>query len=127
MEAIMQRLMKYGARGALALGAAALLLSGLPARAHPVSGAAEAQFRENQPRLLAQGTTQDEEAKQLEKRRLEDQQKKLELEKQQQQQKSQPRQMRTRRAIPEVTPSAPAGRGRFGAGVVRDKETKDGD
>ena len=122
----MQRLMKYGARGALALGAAALLLSGIPAGANPVSGAAEAQFRENQPRLLAQSKTQPTAAEQAEKRRLEEQQKKAAMKKQQQQ-PSQPKRMRTREAIPEVAPSAPASRGRFGAGVVRDKETKDVD
>ncbi len=81
----MQWLMKYCARGALGLGAAALLLSGIPARANPVPGAPEAQFRENQPRLLAQSTTQPTAAEQMEKRRLEEQQKKAAMEKQQQQ------------------------------------------
>ena len=124
----MQWLMKYCARGALGLGAAALLLSGIPARANPVSGAPEAQFRENQPRLLAQSTTQPTAAEQVEKRRLEEQQKKAAMEKQQQQQQqSQPKRMRTRGAIPEAVAPPPAGRGRFGAGVIRDKETKDVD
>ena len=36
----MQRLMKICARGALGLGAAALLLSGIPAHANPGAGAA---------------------------------------------------------------------------------------
>ena len=122
----MQWLMKCCARGALGLGAAALLLSGIPAHAKAVSGAADAQFRESQPRLLAQSTTQPTAAEQLEKRRLEEQQKKAAMEKQQQQQQSQPKRMRTRGAIPEAAP-APAGRRRFGAGVIRDKETKDVD
>ena len=54
----MQWLMKCCARGALGLGAAALLLSGIPAHAKAVSGPPDAQFRESQPRLLAQTTTQ---------------------------------------------------------------------
>ncbi len=123
----MQRLMKRCARGALGLGTAALLLSGMPAHARAVSGTADAQFRESQPCLLAQSTTQPTAAEQLEKSRQEEEQKKLEMEKQQQQQQSQPRKMKTRGAIPEVAPKAPAGRGRFGAGVVRDKETKEVD
>jgi len=121
----MRWFMKCCARGALGLGAAALLLSGIPARANPVSGAPEAQFRENQPCLLAQSATQPTEAEQVEKRRLEEQQKKAAMEKQQQQQ-SQPKRMRTRGAIPEAAVAPPpAGRGRFGAGVIRDKETKE--
>ena len=123
----MQWLMKFCARGALGLGAAALLLSGIPARANPVSGAPEAQFRENQPRLLAQSSTQPTAAEQVEKRRLEEQQKKAAMEKQRQQQQSQPKRMRTRGAIPEAVAPPPAGRGRFGAGVIRDKETKEGE
>jgi hypothetical protein len=127
VEAIMQWLMKCCARGALGLGAAALLLSGIPAHAHAVSGPPEAQLRESQPRLLAQSKTQPTEAEQAEKRRLEEQQKKAAMEKQQQQQQSQPKRMRTRGAIPEAAPPAPPGSKRFGAGVVRDKETKDVD
>lgn len=115
----MQRLMKCCARGALGLGAAALLLSGIPAHAKTVSGAPDAAFRESQPRLLAQSTAQQEEAAQLEKCRQEEQQKKQEMEKQQQQQESQPKKLKTRGAIPEAAPTAPAGKGRFGAGVVR--------
>ena len=114
----MQRLMKCCARGALVLGAAALLLSGIPAHARAVPGPADAQFQESQPRLLAQSTAQQEEAAQLEKCRQQEQQKKLEMEKQQQQE-SQPKKLKTRGAIPEAAPTAPAGRGRFGAGVVR--------
>jgi Tfp pilus assembly protein PilN len=119
MEAIMQRLMKCCARGALGLGAAALLLSGIPAHAKAVSGAPGAAFRESQPRLLAQSTAQQEEAAQLEKCRQKELQEKQEMEKQQQQQESQPKKLKTRGAIPEAAPTAPAGRGRFGAGVVR--------
>jgi hypothetical protein len=126
MEAIMQRFMKCCARGALVLGAAALLLSGIPARAQAVSGGPDASFRENQPRLLAQSTAQEEEAKKLEQRRLKEQQEREKME-QQQQQKSQSKGMKTRGAIPEAAPAPPAGRGRFGAGVVRDKETGDVD
>lgn len=125
----MQWLMKCCARGALGLGAAALLLSGIPAHARAVSGRPDAQFRESQPRLLAQSKTQPtavEQVEQLEKRRLEEQQKKAAMEKQQQQEKSQPKRMRTRGAIPEAAP-APPGSKRFGAGVIRDKETKDVD
>jgi hypothetical protein len=124
VEAIMQWLMKRCARGALGLGAAALLLSGIPAHARAVPGPADAQFRESQPRLLAQSKTQPTAAEQLEKSRLEEQQKKAAMEKQQQQEKSQPKRMKTRGAIPEAAP-APPGSKRFGAGVVRDKETKD--
>ena len=121
----MQRLMKCCARGALGLGAAALLLSGIPAHARAASGAPDAQFRESQPRLLAQSTTQPTAAEQLEKRSLEEQQQKATMEKQQQQEKSQPKGMKTRGAIPEAAPAPPASRGRFGAGVVRDKPTED--
>lgn len=119
----MQRLMKCCARGALGLGAAALFLSGIPAHAKAVSGTPDAAFRESQPRLLAQSTTQQEEAEQLEKCRQKEQQKeqqkKQEMEKQQQQQEEQPKKLKTRGAIPEAAPTAPSGKGRFGAGVVR--------
>jgi hypothetical protein len=121
----MQKFMKCCARGALGLGAAALLLSGISV--HAVSSAPEAQFQEQQPCLLAQSTTQPATAEQLEKSRQEEQQKKAAGEKQQQQQQSQPKKMKTRGAIPEAAAPAPAPRGRFGAGVVRDKETKDVD
>ena len=121
----MQQLMKYCARGALGLGAAALLLSGIPAYAKAVSGAPDASFRESQPRLLAQSTAQQE-AEQLEKRRLKEQQERGKMD-QQQQRKSQPERMKTRGPIPEAAPAAPASRGRFGAGVVRDKETGEAD
>ena len=118
----MQRLMKFCARGALGLGAAALLLSGIPAHAQAVSGAPAAAFQENQPRLLAQSTAQQREAEQLEKRRLKEQQERGKMD-QQQQKRSRPERMKTPGPIPEAAPAAPASRGRFGAGVVRDKET----
>ena len=67
----MQWIMKICARGALGLGAAALLLSGVPAHANPASGAAS---RESQPRLLAQSKAQPGEAEKLEQQRLKEQQ-----------------------------------------------------
>jgi acetyl-CoA carboxylase carboxyltransferase component len=117
----MQRLMKCCARGALGLGAAALLLAGVPAQAGSSAGAPAME-----PRLMAQSTAQPEEAEKLEKRRLEEQRKKMEQQQQQekQQQGTQPKQMRTRGAVPEAapapeaTPAKPGGK-RFGAGVVR--------
>jgi hypothetical protein len=121
MEAIMQWIMKIFARGALGLGAAALLLSGVPAHANPVSGAAS---QESQPRLLAQSTTQPGEAEQLEKRRLEEQQKRGQ-EKQQQEQQSQPKKAKMRGPSPAPVPEAapvPPGSKRFGAGVIRKSE-----
>ena len=122
----MQWLMKCCARGALGLGAAALLLAGVPAHVKAASGAAS---RESQPRLLAQSTTQPGEAEQLEKTRPVEPQKKPEMEKQQQPQPvTQPR-MRTRgpmpeAARPEAMPSKPGGK-RFGAGVVRHGDSGD--
>lgn len=117
----MQWLMKICARGALGLGAAALLLSGVPAHANPASGAAS---RESQPRLLAQSKTQSEEAEQLEKRRLEEQQKKVQ-EQQQQQQQGQQKKAKMRGAMPdaarEATPAIPGAKP-FGAGVIRKSE-----
>jgi ParB-like chromosome segregation protein Spo0J len=129
MEAIMQWLMKCCARGALGLGAAALLLAGVPAHAQAAAGAIDAASRESQPRLLAQSTTQPGEAEQLEKRRLEEQRQKAEKEKQQVQERQQTepkKAMKTRGAMPEAAPeakpSAPGGK-RFGAGVVRHGDT----
>jgi hypothetical protein len=128
MEAIMQWLMKYCARGALGLGAAALLLAGVPAPAKAASGVPDATSRESQPRLVAQSTTKPEEAEQLEKRRQEELRQKTAKEKprEKQSQQPQPRRMRTRGPVPEAAPEAmppkPASK-RFGAGVVRDKES----
>jgi len=117
----MQWLMKICARGALGLGAATLLLSGIPAHANPASGAAS---RESQPRLLAQAKAQPEEAEKLEQRRLEEQQKKVQ-EQQRQEQQGQQKKVKTRGAIPEAAreakPPAP-GNKRFGAGVIRKSE-----
>jgi len=123
----MQRLMKCCARGALGLGAAALLLAGVPAQAGSSAGAPAIE-----PRLMAQSTAQPEEAEKLEKRRLEEQRKKMEQQQQEKQQQTQPKQMRTRGAVPEAAPAPEAtpprpGKSRFGAGVVRDKESADGD
>jgi len=109
----MQRIMKIFARGALGLGTAALLLSGVPAHANPAFGAAS---RESQSRLMAQATAQPGEAQQLEKRRLEEQQKKV-----QEQPQPQPERARMRRAAPEVD-SSKSGKSRFGAGVIRRSE-----
>ena len=111
----MQWIMKICARGALGLGAAALLLSGVPAHANPASGAAS---RESQPRLMAQATAQPGEAQQLEKRRLEEQQKKVQ---EQPQPQEQPKRARMRGAVPEVD-SSKSSKSRFGAGVIRRSE-----
>ena len=118
----MQWIMKICVRVALGLGAAALLLSGVPAHANPAVGAAS---RESQPRLLAQSTTPPGEAEQLEKRRLEEQRQQAEKAKQQQ---TEPKKMKTRGAMPEAAPAPEAmpsktGGKRFGAGVVRNKES----
>jgi hypothetical protein len=115
----MQRLMKGWAQGALGLGAAVLLLAGVPAQAGSFAGAPA-----SEPRLMAQSTAQQEEAQQLEKRRLEEQRKKMEQQQQEkQQQGTQEKQIRTRGAVPEATPAPEAtpkpGGKRFGAGVVR--------
>jgi hypothetical protein len=113
----MQQFIKYCARGALGLGTAALLLTGVSAQAGSSVGAPVPE-----PRLMAQAATQPESAQQAEKRRLEEQKKKLEQQQQEKQQQAQPRRMRTRGAAREATPEAlpaPAGKSRFGAGVVR--------
>ena len=117
----MQWLMKICARGALGLGAAALLLSGVPAHANPASGAAS---RESQPRLLAQSTAQPGEAEKLEQQRLKEQQERAKMQQEQKQQQKQPemsedaeaapRRRRRRRPNPVRT--------RFGAGVIRKSE-----
>jgi hypothetical protein len=120
MEAIMQWIMKICTRGALGLGVAALLLSGVPAHANP---AADAASRDSQPRLLAQSKAQPEEAEQLEKRRQEEQQKKVQ--EQQQQQIPVKKAKRMRGAPPDAAREAmpaPPGAKRFGAGVVRQSE-----
>jgi hypothetical protein len=115
----MQRLMKCCARGALGLGAAALLLAGVPAQAGSSAGAPA-----SEPRLMAQSTAQQEEAEKLEKCRQEEQRKKMEQQQQEKQQQTQPKRMKTRGAVPEAAPAPDAaaprpGKSRFGAGVVR--------
>jgi hypothetical protein len=120
----MQWLIKCCARGALGLGAAALLLAGVPAHAKAAAGAPGAAAPESQSGLLAQGTTQPESAAQVEKRRLEKQrQQEQKAKTEQQRQRPAPR-MRTRAPMPEVAPAPEAmppkpGGKRFGAGVVR--------
>lgn len=114
----MQRLMKICARGALGLGAAALLLSGIPAHANPASGAAS---RESQPRLLAQGTAQPGEAEKLEQQRLKEQQDRAKMQQEEKQQQSQPEMRKMRGPIPEAAPPPPGAK-RFGAGVIRKSE-----
>ncbi len=119
----MQWLMKICARGALGLGAAALLLSGVPAHANPAAGAAS---RESQPRLLAQSTAQPGEAEKLEQQRLKEQQDRAKMQQEQKQQQKQPeRKMRgavpAPGPMPEAAPPAPGAK-RFGAGVIRQSE-----
>lgn len=116
----MQWLMKICVRGALGLGAAALLLSGVPAQASPAAGATS---RESQPRLLAQNTAQPGEAKKLEQQRLKEQQDRAKMQQEQKQQQSQPRmrKMPAPGAIPEAAPPN-ASKSRFGAGVIRQNE-----
>jgi hypothetical protein len=118
MEAIMQWIMKLCVRGALGLGAAALLLSGVPAQANPASGAAS---RESQPCLLAQTTAQPGEAEKLEQQRLKEQQDRAKTQQEQKEQQSQPRMRKMRGAIPEAAPPN-ASKSRFGAGVIRQNE-----
>ena len=116
-------LMKICARGALGLGAAALLLSGVPAHADPAAGAPS---RESQPRLLAQSKAQPGEAEKLEQQRLKAQQDRAKMHQEQKQQQRQPMR-RMRGPVPEAAPMpevAPpnASKSRFGAGVIRQSE-----
>ena len=116
----MQWLMKICVRGALGLGAAALLLSGVPAYANPAAGAAS---RESQPRLLAQSKAQPGEAEKLEQQRLKAQQDRAKIHQEQKQQQRQPsmRRMRGPAPVPEAAPPN-ASKSRFGAGVIRQSE-----
>jgi len=114
----MQWIMKICARGALGLGAAALLLSGVPAYANPASGAAS---RESQPRLLAQSKAQPGEAEKLEQQRLKEQQDRATMHQEEKQQQSQPEMRRMRGPMPEAAPPN-ASKSRFGAGVIRQNE-----
>jgi hypothetical protein len=152
----MQWLMKCCAQGALGLGAAALLLAGVPAHAKPAPGTSvmvpagettgqgsgfkeQGQWqpwgrfrtladasRESQPLLLVQSTAQQEEAEKLEQQRLKEQQEREKLPRQERQQQRQPDMKRMRGPMPEAAPPKPA-TSRFGAGVIRDKESADGD
>ena len=123
----MQRLMKCCARGALGLGAAALLLAGVPALANPVSGAPDAASRESQPLLLAQSAAQPEEAEKLEQQRLKEQQAREQGKKMRSgQPPGQPDRMERQAPAERAAPPKP-GTSRFGAGVIRNKETVDGD
>jgi hypothetical protein len=120
MEAIMQRLMKICVRGVLGLGAAALVLAGVPAHANPAAGAAS---QESQPRLLAQSKAQPGETEKLEQQRLKEQQDRAKT--QQKEPQSQPRMRKMRgpapAPMPEVAPPN-TGKSRFGAGVIRQNE-----
>ena len=120
----MQWIMKICARGALGLGAAALLLSGVPAHANPAAGAAS---RESQPRLLAQSKAQPGEAEKLEQQRLKEQQDRAKMQQEKKQQQSQPEVRKMRGPVPAPGPmpeAAPpnASKSRFGAGVIRQSE-----
>jgi hypothetical protein len=118
----MQRIMKICVRGALGLGAAALLLSGVPAHAEPAAGAAS---RESQPRLLAQNTVQPGEAEKLEQQRLKEQQDRAKMDQMQKEERSQPRMRKMRGPMPGPMPEAApskSSKSRFGAGVIRQSE-----
>jgi hypothetical protein len=109
----MQRLMKICARGALGLGAAALLLSGIPAHAN--AGAASP---ESQPRLMAQSKAQPGEAEQLEKA---PQKAIAPPPAPPPQAQPAPKRARMRGAMPEVD-SSKSSKSKFGAGVIRKSE-----
>ncbi len=115
----MQWLMKCCASGALGLTAAALLLTGVPVQAKAVSAPPGAECRESQPLLLAQATTQQEEAEKQEKLRQEELKKKTEQQQVEKQQQTEPKKLKTRGPLPEA---APAKQRRFGAGAVLNKE-----
>ncbi len=138
----MQWLMKCCARGALGLGAAALLLAGVTAQAGPaycesVLAPADAS-RDSQPLRLAQSKTQPEEAEKLEQQRLKEQQEREKLEQKKMQPGAKPetqpmKKMESmeksapiQREAPAAAPPKP-GTSRFGAGVIRSKESVDGD
>jgi hypothetical protein len=116
MEAIMQWIKKICVRGALGLGAAALLLSAIPAQANPAAGAVSG---ESQPRLLAQNTAQSGEAEKLEQKRLKEKQDRAK--EQQEQQQKQPEMRKMRGPMPEAAPPK-SSKSRFGAGVIRKSE-----
>jgi hypothetical protein len=117
MEANMQRLMKCCARGALGLGAAALLLAGVTAHAGPADAS-----RDSQPLRLAQSNTQQEEAEKLEQRRLKEQQEQ-EQGKKMQSGKSLEQSDRMEKRAPATRAAPPkSGTSRFGAGVIRNSD-----
>lgn len=122
----MQRLMKCCARGALGLGAAALLLAGVTAHAGPaycesVLAPADAS-RDSQPLRLAQSNTQQEEAEKLEQRRLKEQQEQ-EQGKKMQSGKSLEQSDRMEKRAPATRAAPPkSGTSRFGAGVIRNSD-----
>lgn len=130
----MQNIMKWCARGALGLGTAALLLAAVPAHAGPASGesvlAPADSSRESQPLRLAQSQTQPETAEQLEQRYLKERQEREKLQQEEKSETQQPRRMRRmEKSAPAPREAVPAkpGTSRFGAGVIRDKESADGD
>ena len=125
----MQGFLKGCARGALGLGAVALLLAGVPAHAGEKSGSINAPAaapRASQPLTLAQSTAQQEEAAQLEKRRQEEQRKQMQEKSSWKRANRRPRRtmgkpeaaMPEAAPAPEATPPAPGSK-RFGAGVIR--------
>jgi cobalamin-dependent methionine synthase I len=119
----MQRLMKWCAKGALGLGAAALLLAGVPAQAGPaycesVLAPGDAS-RDSQPLRLAQSKTQQEEAEKLEQSRLKEQQER-EQGRKMQSGKSLEQSDRMEKQAPATRAAPPkSGTSRFGAGVIR--------
>jgi hypothetical protein len=121
MEAIMEWLIRFCARGALGLGAAALLLTGVPAHASSAAGAPAGASRESQPLRLAQSTAQQEEAEKQKQELQKKEQQKKEYDGGVHQQKEQPKKAKTRGPMPEATPSKP-GASRSGAGVVRESD-----
>jgi cobalamin-dependent methionine synthase I len=118
--------MKCCARGALGLGAAALLLAGVTAHAGPaycesVLAPADAS-RDSQPLRLAQSNTQQEEAEKLEQRRLKEQQEQ-EQGKKMQSGKSLEQSDRMEKRAPATRAAPPkSGTSRFGAGVIRNSD-----
>jgi hypothetical protein len=82
--------------------------------------------RESQPLRLVQAKTQPEAAEKLGQQCLKEQQAREKLPWQERQLQRQPDMKRMRGPMPEAAPPKPA-TSRFGAGVIRDKESADGD
>ncbi|MBM4300388.1 MAG: hypothetical protein FJ121_02495 [Deltaproteobacteria bacterium] len=78
------------------------------------------------PLLLAESAVRSEEAEKLELRRSQEQQERGKMQQQEQQQQRQPSMKKMRGPMPEAAPSKP-GTSRFGAGVIRNKDSEDGD